>query len=153
MYPYLKEDGDEEEFYEILDVAMRLFSNRKKTRQLAEKELIQYGAKAVRPIMCTIEYAIGDDTLSDSDLDNRADIVSEVIAKIGTDSLPDLEDFVLDGNCNMFVNDCAQDMIFQVMGLEGAERQKVCHHNERILLEQDNKEVWVCCSCDAEFDD
>ena len=153
MYPYLKEDGDEEEFYKIMDIAVRLFSNRKNTRQLAEKELIQYGVKAVRPIMCTIEYAMSDDNLSDSDIDNRADIVSEVIVKIGKDSLPDLEDFVLNGSCNIFVNDCAQEMIFQVMGLEGAEKQKVCHHSERTLVEQDNKKVWVCFSCDAEFDD
>ena len=153
MCPYLKEDDDEEEFYKISDIAARLFSKRKNTRQLAEKELVQYGVKAVRPIMCTIEYAIGDDSLSDSDIDDRIDIASEVIVKIGKDSLPDLDDLVFDGNCNICINECAQDMIFQVMGLEGAERQKVCHHNERILVEQDNKEVWVCCSCDAKLDE
>jgi len=82
LYSYLKNE-DEREFNEILDIAQGLFSRRKTKRKNAANELVRLGAKAVRPIVATIEYAIWDHDMSDEDLNAYAEIVSEVILKIG----------------------------------------------------------------------
>lgn len=151
MYPYLKTEDEEEEFNDILDIAWQLFSKRKAKSEIAEKELLKQGVKSVRPLICTIELALWDRDMSDWEIDDRADDVSEIILKVGKDALPDLEDFASNGSCNIFVNEWAQEMIFKVLGLEGKERQKICPHNMKLLLVRNNKKVWVCTSCDAEF--
>ena len=123
MYPYVQKDDNEEEFYKIIDIAMGLFSNRKIKRELAKKEMIQFGAKAVRPLVCTIEYAISDHDMSDSKIDKHADLVSEIILEIGKDSLPDLEDFESNGGCNIYINEWAQEMISQMTQVESGAEQ------------------------------
>ena len=121
MYPYLKTEYEEEELKDILKIARLLFSKRKAKREIAEKELLKLGVKSVRPLVCTIELAIWDRDMSDWEIDECADDVSEIILKIGKDALPDLEDFASNGSCNIFVNEWAQEMIFKVLGLEGKE--------------------------------
>ena len=150
MYPYLITE-DEEEFNDILDIACLLFSQRRAKREIAEKELLKLGVKTVRPLVCTIELALRDRDMSDWEIDDHANDVSELILKIGKDALPDLEDFASNGSCNIFVNEWAQEMIFKTLGLEGKERQKICPHNMKWLLTRKNKKVWVCTVCKAEF--
>ncbi len=152
MNLYLKNET-EEEFNEILDIALGLFSRRKAKRKNAENELVRRGTKAIRPLVYAIELAIQDHDISDDDLNEHADRVSEVILKIGKDALPYLDDFATGGECNLYVNEWAQETIFRVMGLEGEERQKVCHHTQRILLPRGKRKVWVCIACEAELEE
>ncbi len=152
MNPCIKIE-DEKEFDEILDLAQGLFSRRKTKRESAVNELVRLGTKAVRPLVATIEYAIWDHDMSDDEINAHAERVSEVILKIGKDALPYLEDFATSEECNLYVNEWAQDMIFRVMGLEGVERQKVCHHAQRILLTRKKRKIRVCISCEAEFEE
>ena len=153
MSPYLKENEDDKEFKEILEIACGLFSKRRTKRENVADKLVQLGSKAVRPLVCTIEFAIQDNDMADDDLNEYANLVSEVVLKIGRDALPELEDFATNGKCNIFVNGWAQDTIFKVMGLEGLERQKVCHHFEMMLSPRKKRKMWVCVACDAEFED
>jgi hypothetical protein len=134
MYPYLKTEDEEEEFKDILEIAWPLFSKRKAKREIAEKELLKLGVKSVRPLVCTIELALWDRDMSDWEIDEQADNVSDLIHKIGKGALPDLEDFASNGSCNIYVNEWAQEMIFKVLGLEGKERQKICPHNIKWLI-------------------
>jgi hypothetical protein len=47
MNPYLKNISDAEEFNKTVDIALRLFSQTKKRRQMAEKDLLTFGVKSV----------------------------------------------------------------------------------------------------------
>ncbi len=58
MNPYLKNVSEAQEFDKTVDIALRLFSRTKKRRQMAEKNLLTFGAKSVRPIAYTIELAL-----------------------------------------------------------------------------------------------
>ena len=64
--------------------------------------------------------------------------------KIGKDALPDLEDFTTNEDCLIPINEFAQEAIFAVMGLEGDDRKKVCHHWGKYLYEEGEKKVWKC---------
>ena len=114
MNPYLKNASEVKEFDKTVDIALRLFSQRKKRRQMAEKDLLTLGAKSVRPIAYTIELALWDKSMSDDDIDERAEDVSDIILQIGKDALPDLNYLATNGSCNMYVNDWAQELIFKV---------------------------------------
>lgn len=137
------------EFNEILDIAIRAVSRIKSRRAEASDELTLLGAKAVRPLVYVIECWLCSPHASDKDIDRCAERVAEVILKIGKPALPDLEDFAVGEQCNLYVNSWAQDMIFQVLELEGIERQEVCHFFEKMLL-PGKKRMWVS-SCDAKF--
>lgn len=152
MYPYLKNENEIEEFKDIFEIASMLFSRRKARHDLAEKELLKLGTKSIRPLAYTIEVALGDHDMSDWEIDQHADNVTEIILKIGKDALPDLDDFATNGSYNIFVNDWAQETIFKVMGLEKAEKQKVCHHLGLFAGIGNKKDKLLCGSCGAEFD-
>jgi hypothetical protein len=151
MYPYLREEDDMEEFDEICKVAYNLLSERKTTRQKATDSLVNLGKKAVRPLVFTLhcEYVSEE---SDEDYDSFCEEVKAVLVDIGKDALPDLEDFATNEECLIPINEFAQDAIFAVMGLEGEDREKVCHHWMRYLHEEGGKKVWRCWCCDAEFE-
>ncbi|HJH30163.1 MAG TPA: hypothetical protein C5S51_10850 [Methanosarcinaceae archaeon] len=150
MYPYLKDETKIEEFKDIYEIASMLFSRRKSKHDLAENELLKLGIKSIRPLAYTIEVALRDHDMSDEEIDQHADNVTEIIIKIGKDALPYLDDFAI-GSYNIFVNDWAQETIFKVMGLEGAEKQKVCHHFG-LFGGIGNKDKLLCGSCGAKFD-
>lgn len=117
----------------------------------ASDELVGMGKKAVRPLVYTLECAIHRDA-SDDELHELSMDVEDILVKIGEDALPDLEDFVTNGSCNMYVNEFAQDAIFKVMELEDEDKRKVCHHIIKVLIEEGKKKVWQCTFCDAEFE-
>ncbi len=144
MRPYLKSVKKLEEFRGILDVAMSLFRGKEK-RDDAEKELVKLGKKAVRPLAYAIELSLQYRHLSDSEINERADIVSEAIAKIGKKALPDLEDFATNGSCNIFVNEWAQLAIFRVMNLNEEEKQKACHHFGFLLVPKEKLRLCPLC--------
>lgn len=147
MNPYLKNEEEAEEFNDTVDIALRLFSGRKKGRQMAEKELLKLGAKSVRPLAYTIELALWDHSMSDDDINERAEDVSDIILQIGKDALPDRHYLATNGSCNLYVNDWAQDMIFKVTGAEGEEKQKICHHFTFLDYSKEDKNILICPSC------
>jgi hypothetical protein len=154
MYPYLRNESEREEFNEVFDVASRLFSKRRKTVEKAKTDLINLGKKAVRATVYTIECTICSDSFDElgDEIEEFAMEIEEILMGIGKDALPDLEDFATNGGCNIYVNEFAQEMIFKIMGLSGKARQKVCHHDEKILLTEGEKKLWECVLCDAKFE-
>lgn len=89
MNPYLRNESETEEFDNTINIALKLFARSKKRRQMAEKDLLTLGTKSVRPIAYTIELALWDKSMSDHDINERAEDVSDIILQIGTDALPD----------------------------------------------------------------
>jgi hypothetical protein len=67
--------------------------------------------------------------------------------EIGKDALPDLNYLATSGSCNMYVNEWAQELIFKVMGVEGEEKQKVCHHFGFLLYSKEDKNILICPKC------
>lgn len=151
MYPYLRNESEEEEFDATFDIAIKLFSRRESDRQKAADKLIRMGKKSVRPVICTIEYGIRSG-MSDEDLDSLDNLVEDVVVRIGEEALPDLEDFATNGYCNIYVNEFAQEAIFKIMKLEGEDKRKVCNHGQKILIEKGRKKLWRCVFCDGEFE-
>ena len=151
MNPYLRNESEAEEFDNTVDVALKLFSRSKKKRQIAEKDLLTLGEKSVRPIAYTIELALWDKSMSDDDINERGEDVSDIILKIGTDALPDLNYLAINGSCNMYVNDWAQELIFKVMGLDGDEKQKICHHFGWLLIPEEDSNLRICPLCHSRF--
>ncbi|KYK36412.1 MAG: hypothetical protein HXS48_02960 [Theionarchaea archaeon] len=151
MYPYLKDESEEEEFDEVLDIAIKLSSKRRSTRQEAAEALVKMGRKAVRPLMFLLHSEYVSDG-SDEEYTALCEEVEAVLVKIGEDALPDLNDLATNTSALIPVNEFAQCAIFAVMGLEGEERQKVCHHWMRYLCQKGGKELWKCWCCEAEFE-
>ncbi len=147
MNPYLRNESEVEEFDKIVDVAMQLFSGRKKRRQMAEKQILALGAKSVRPLAYTIELALWDHSMDDDDIDGREEDVSDIILQIGKDALPDLNYLATNGKCNISINEWAQYLIFKVTGAKGEERQKVCHHFTFLEYSKEDKNILICPAC------
>ena len=151
MNGYIKDETEAEEFEKIVDIAMQVFSGRIKRRHMAEKQILALGAKSVRPLAYTIELALWDHSMDDDDIDEHAEDVSDIILKIGKDALPDLNDLATNGSCNIYVNDWAQELIFDVMGVEGEEKQKVCHHFGFLFYSKEDKNILICPSCGSKI--
>jgi len=149
MNTYLKDESEAEEFEKIVDISMQLFSGRIKRRQMAEKQILSLGAKSVRPLAYTIELALWDHGMDDDDIDGRVEDISDIILKIGKDALPDLNYLATNGSCNMYVNEWAQELIFTVLGVEGEEKQKVCHHFGCLEYSKEDKNILICPICDT----
>ena len=147
MNPYLKNVSEAQEFDKTVDIALRLFSQRKKRRQMAEKDLLTLGAKLVRPIAYSIELALWDKSMSDDDIDEHAEDVSGIILQIGKNALPDLNYLATNGSCNMYVNDWAQELIFKVLCVKGEEKQKACHHFGFLEYSTEDKKILICPTC------
>ena len=151
MYPYLRDESEQEEFNELFDISSKLFSKRKSTRQKAADELVAIGKKAVRPLVFTLHCEYVSDG-SDEEFFSMCDEVEAILVRIGRDALPDLEDFATNEECVIPINEFAQDAIFAVMGLEGEDRKKVCHHRIEYLYEEGGEKVLKCVCCGAEFE-
>lgn len=147
MNPYLRNESEAQEFDYTVNIALKLFAKSKKKRQMAEKNLLSFGAKSVRPMAYTIELALWDKSISDYEVDERAEDVSEIILQIGKDALPDLNYLATNGGCNMYVNEWAQELIFKIMGVDGEEKQKACHHFGFLLYSEEDKNILICPTC------
>jgi hypothetical protein len=147
MNSYLKDESEAEEFEKIVDISMQLFSGRINRRQMAEKQILALGVKSVRPLSYTIELALWDHSMDDDDIDGHAEDVSDIILKIGKDALPDLNYLATNGSCNIYVNEWAQELIFTVLGVEGEEKQKVCHHFGFMFYSKEDKNILICPAC------
>ena len=151
MNQYLRNESEAEEFDNTVNIALKLFAKSKKRRQMAEKDLLILGTKSVRPIAYTIELALWNKSMSDDDINERAEDVSDIILQIGKDALPDLNYLATNGSCNMYVNDWAQELIFKVMGVDGKEKQKVCHHFGFLLYSDEDKNILICPTCGSKI--
>ena len=140
-----------DEFNELFDLTHRALSRRSPHRDAALSTLMEVGPRAVRPLAYAIEVYICDRDTTDDEIDERAERVADVIKRIGEAALPELESLAGDGDCNIYVNEWAQEMVFDIMGLDAAGRQRVCHHGTRMLSPEDG--VWRCLQCDAELGD
>jgi len=134
----------------ILNIAFKAVSRIKIRRADASDKLTLLGAKAVRPLVYVIECWLCSLHASDDDIDRCAERVAEVILKIGKPARPDLADFAVSWHCNKYVKCWAQDIIFQVIGLEGIDKQEVCHYIEKMVL-SGKKRMRVCNSCATKF--
>lgn len=151
MYPYMRDESEEDEFYDIVNVARKLFSERISVREKAAQTLVKIGKKAVRPLVYVLECGVSSD-MSDEELNDFADEIENILVKIGENALPDLEDFAANEECTLYVNQCAQEAIFKVMGVEGEDAQKVCKHMIVFFHEEGEKKVGHCMMCGAEFE-
>src|SRR3989304_9665570 len=151
MNPYLRNESEAEEFDNTVKIALKLFAKSKKRRQMAEKDLLTLGAKSVRPIAYTIELALWDKSMSDDDINERGEDVSDIILQIGKDALPDLNYLAINGSCNMYVNDWTQELIFKVMGVDGEEKQKACHHFGFLHYSKEDKNILICLTCGSKI--
>ena len=150
MYPYLRNESEQKEFNELFDIACGLFSKWRSKRQRTAEALVKIGKKAVRPLMYVLhcEYVSNS---PDEDYTTLCEEVESILVKIGKDVLPDLEDIATNEEYLIPIIEFAQEAIFAVMGLEGEDRKKVCHHWGRYLCEEGEKKVWKCIFCDTEF--
>jgi hypothetical protein len=147
MNAYYKDESEAEEFEKIVDITMQLFSGRKNKRRMAEKQILALGTKSVRPLAYSIELSLWDHSMDDDDIDGRAEDISEIILKIGKDALPDLNYLATNGSCNIYVNEWAQELIFKVLGVEGEEKQKACHHFGFLEYSKEDKNILICPTC------
>ena len=147
MNPYLRNESEAEEFDNTVNIALKLFAKSNKRRQMAEKDLLTLGAKSVRPIAYTIELALWNKSMSDDDINERGEDVSDIILQIGKVALPDLNYLATNGSCNMYVNEWAQELIFKIMDAEGEEKQKLCHHFGFLLYSEEDKNILICPTC------
>ena len=149
MNPYLRNESEAEEFDNTVGIVLKLYSRNTKARQMAEKKLLAFGAKSVRPLAYTIDLALWDKSMSDADINDLAHELSEIVLKIGKDALPDLEYLAINENFNLTVTNWAQELIFKVMGVEGIEKQKVCYHYGFLFHSKEDKNIMICPKCDA----
>lgn len=117
----------------------------------AARTLVDMGRKAVRPLVCVIECAVKSD-MSEEELEFFADKVEDLLVKIGEDALPDLEDFAANEYCTFYVNQCAQETVFKILGVDGEDAQKVCKHMMTFVHKEGDKKIGHCWMCDAKFE-
>lgn len=150
MRGYMRDDS-REEFDEIFDIATKLTSRRRSSRQKATETLISTGRKAVGPLMYILhcEYTSDD---PEEEYQELCEKVEAILVQIGEEVLPDLEYFATEDSCLIPINEFAQDAIFAVMGQEGEDRKKVCHHRMWYFYQEREKKMWKCLFCDTEFE-
>ena len=142
-----------DDFLDGLDVAHGLNSPRLRTQERASAELAAMGSPAVRLAAYTIEEVICDRSATDDDIDQQMEVVAALVKRMGRDAAPVLDDLATNKHCNITVNDWAQRLLFEVLGLEGDARRRACHHAMMTKERRGKEGVWVCLYCDAEFGD
>jgi hypothetical protein len=79
---------EQPEFNEIFGVAITLGIRDKKKKAEKVKRLLDWGTKAIKPLLYTVECYIADSSSSDEQIERRADLVSDVIVQIGPKAIP-----------------------------------------------------------------
>jgi hypothetical protein len=142
-----------EEFHAGMDIAHGLHSRQATRRERAAHGLLAMGPAGIRLAAYTIEEVIMDDRETDDGIDRQEEVVASLVRRVGRDAVPVLEDLATNGECNISVNLWAQDLIFEVLGLEGDARRQACHHGTKVKDRRGGREVWACEFCEAEFGD
>jgi HEAT repeat protein len=100
------------EFNEIFGVAITLGIRDKKKKAEKVKKLLEWGTKAIKPLLYTVECYIADSSSSDEQIERRADLVSDVIVQIGPKAIPTLIEIAYNGNVN--INELAKEIIKKI---------------------------------------
>lgn len=74
-------------------------------------ELLDWGTKAIKPLLYTVECYIADSSSTDDQIDRRADLAADVIVQIGPKAIPTLIEIAHNGNVTIFINDLARGLI------------------------------------------
>jgi len=100
------------EFNEIFEVAITLGIRNKKKKAEKVKKLLDWGTKAIKPLLYTVECYIVDSSSSDEQIERRADLVSDVIVQIGPKAIPTLIEIAYNWNVN--INELAKEIIKKI---------------------------------------
>jgi len=100
------------EFNEIFEVAITLGIRNKKKKAEKVKKLLDWGTKAIKPLLYTVECYIADSSSSDEQIERRADLVSDVIVQIGPKAIPTLIEIAYNWNVN--INELAKEIIKKI---------------------------------------
>jgi hypothetical protein len=100
------------EFNEIFGVAITLEIRDKKKKAEKVKKLLDWGTKAIKPLLYTVECYIADSSSSDEQIERRADLVSDVIVQIGPKAIPTLIEIAYTWNVN--INELAKEIIKKI---------------------------------------
>ena len=102
------------EFNEIFEGAITLGIRNKKKKAEKVKKILDWGTKAIKPLLYTVECWIADPSRSDEQIDRRADLVSEVIVQIGPEAIPTLIEIAYNWNVNIYINELAKEIIKKI---------------------------------------
>jgi hypothetical protein len=100
------------EFNEIFEVAITLGIRNRKKKAEKVKKLLDWGTKAIKPLLYTVECYIADSSSSDEQIERRADLVSDVIVQIGPKAIPTLIEIAYNWNVN--INELAKEIIKKI---------------------------------------
>ena len=142
-----------DEFNDGMDVAHSLLSRQPWRREHTALSLATMSPWAVRLAAYTIEEAICDHSATDDDIEMQMEVVAALVRRVGRDAAPVLDDLATNGSCNLAVNDWAQELLFEVLGLDGDARRRACHHRTMTKERRGGRDVWVCLHCDGAFGD
>jgi HEAT repeat protein len=113
--------------------------NRKKKAEKVKK-ILEWGTKAIKPLLYTVECYIADSSSSDEQIDRRADFASDVIVQIGPKAIPTLIEIAHNGNVNIFINDLAMWLIkkigdkYQIEPIKSILKNDIYNYDLRRLL-------------------
>jgi hypothetical protein len=102
------------EFDEIFAVAITLGIRNKKKKAEKVKRLLDWGTKAIKPLLYTVECYVASSSSSDEQIDRRADLVSDVIVQIGPKAIPTLIEIAYNWGVNIYINDLARWLIKKI---------------------------------------
>jgi HEAT repeat protein len=102
------------EFDKIFAVAITLGIRNKKKKAEKVKRLLDWGVKAIKPLLYTVECYIADSSSSDEQIDRRADLASDVIVQIGPKAIPTLIEIAYNWSVNIYINELAKEIIKKI---------------------------------------
>ena len=128
------------EFNEIFEVAIALGIRNKKKKAEKVKKLLDWGTKAIKPLLYTVECYIASSSSSDEQIDKRADLASDVIVQIGPKAIPTLIEIASNCHVNIYINDLARWLIkkigdeYQIEPIKNIHEDDIYNYDLRRLL-------------------
>lgn len=136
------------EFDRYYRIAQGLKGKQTRGRERCISQLAKTGIKSIGPLMYAIQMDALFDGESYEEYDSFNNACFEVIRRIGKPALPVLEKFLMENDVHDSVNVFAQEAIFEVLGLDEMERQKICHHREAIIHDEKGETFYTCAICE-----
>lgn len=136
------------EFDRYYRIAQGLKGKQARGRERCISQLAKAGIKAVGPLMYAIQMDSMFDGESFEEYDNFNNACFEVMKRIGEPAVPILERYTTKDDVHESVNVFAQEAIFEVLGLDEEERQRICRHREAIIHEDNGKTFFTCNICE-----
>jgi hypothetical protein len=129
---------EQPEFNDIFEVAITLGIRDKKKKAEKVKRLLDWGIKAIKPLLYTVECYIADSSSLDEQIERRADLVSDVIVQIGPKAIPTLIEIAYNWNVN--INELAKEIIkkigdeYQIESIKDIPEDDIYDYDLRRLL-------------------